>query len=354
MKCYSYTGINSALVALSSEVLKEGVWRDTPGFQAENSNRCLEFPYPVTIELKNPTARGVVIPERKWNKVLPFAESLWLGMGLNDLDVLPGKYVKNLYNFSDDGKFWRGGYGPRIREYNGLKKQYKISSKSYVKSQKVVDQLSYIIDLLKKDRNTRQALITIHDPIKDSSLSLKTKDQPCTRSIHFMIVQGALNCYVTMRSNDLLFGFSAVNVFNFTLMQEYVARMLGVPVGRYYHIAHNLHVYEKFIPKIKKFNNMQQAIDFDLSQIYETSPFEHTKTIEELDFAFEFVKYHEEKSYEKNIEFLLQLVENSSKYSDHIDDFFRYWAFAFYYRNMKKESMKYLNTLGKELSGFLV
>ena len=37
-------------------------------------------------------------------------------------------------------------------------------------------------------------------------------------------------------------------MFNFTLMQEYVAAIVGVPVGKYYHKADNLHVYKDFIP----------------------------------------------------------------------------------------------------------
>jgi thymidylate synthase len=37
---------------------------------------------------------------------------------------------------------------------------------------------------------------------------------------------------------------SAVNITNFTLMQEYVANIMNVPVGKYYHVANNLHMYD--------------------------------------------------------------------------------------------------------------
>lgn len=67
-----------------------------------------------------------------------------------------------------------------------------------------------------------------------------------------MVVNGKMNCYVDMRSNDVIWGFSAVNVFNFTLMQEYVAAMVGVPVGSYFHKVDNLHVYEDFWPLVKQ------------------------------------------------------------------------------------------------------
>lgn len=334
---YSYQGINEALIGLSKEILEKGVWRATPGFQSENSDRCLEFPFPVTVEIKNPTARLVRIPERKWSKILPFAESLWLALGWNNLDYLPGKYVKSLYNFSDDGETWRAGYGPRIRFYNGESDQYNIPSMKALPEQEV-DQLAYVINLLKKDLYTRQALITIHDPIKDSNVNLVTKDQPCTRSIHFMMsTEGELNCYVTMRSNDLLWGFSAVNVFNFTFMQEYIARMLGVKIGKYYHIAHNFHIYEKFLPRIKSFADysLEEGRKLDLDFVKDDTPFNHVKDVDSLDSALMEVLSFEKGSFEKDkeaLEDLLELIENKRR-----DNFFLEWILAFYLRNMKEE-----------------
>lgn len=55
---------------------------------------------------------------------------------------------------------------------------------------------------------------------------------------------GKLDLTVYMRSNDMLWGASAVNIFNFTFMQEYFSAMLGLEVGNYYHVANNFHYYE--------------------------------------------------------------------------------------------------------------
>ena len=64
-----------------------------------------------------------------------------------------------------------------------------------------------------------------------------------------------------------MWGFSAVNVFNFTLMQEYVAMMVGVPVGQYFHYADNLHVYEDFIPLVKGMA-MENVYDYPSQHFY--------------------------------------------------------------------------------------
>lgn len=267
--------LSMALVKVCQELQKNGVATTRRGFV------CKEFPGAVLIEITNPTDRYVRVPQRKWNKTLGWVESLWLARGDNSLEM-PASYVKNLVNFSDDGKFMRAGYGPRIRRYGDnfdsmvtlsgqlLPRQYKNgkadeSGRSRLKApgmyQNVTDQLRFVIEKFKQDIDTREAVITIHDPISDNfnqneedgdkSPLLLTKDTPCTRSIHFMIVDGKMNCYVDMRSNDVIWGFSAVNVFNFTLMQEYVAAIVGVPVGKYYHKADNLHVYEQFFPLVE-------------------------------------------------------------------------------------------------------
>jgi len=256
---FVFEGLNQALVGLSQELLSNGVKRNTPGLQKgiTESSYCLEFPEPVTVRIKKPQARHVLLRERKWNNMLPYAEALWIALGWNNLDDLPGKYVKSLYKFSDDGKGWRAGYGPRIRSFDSDASDYDVGE-NISGMEGAVDQLKFVIETLKKDPNSRQALITIHDPIKDDfdyEGNLKvTKDQPCTRSLHFMkdAKTGALKMNTTMRSNDLLWGFSAVNVFNFTWMQEYVADILGWEVGSYFHIAHNLHVYSNMLGTLEK------------------------------------------------------------------------------------------------------
>lgn len=256
---YKFQNLNQALIGMSEELMVRGRRRKTRGFD------CVEMPYPVIICITNPSDRHVTIPERKWNKVLPFIESLWIALGVNDLDTIPGHYVKSLYNFSDDGKFWRGGYGTRIRAFTGNGSDYKVSDPMHRNvfsgGTVVTDQLKYVIESFKRDINTRQAIIEIGDPAKDcfgnNGVIKVTKDFPCTRSLHFQVnTEGAMDLVVDMRSNDILWGFSAVNVFNFTFIQEYVANIVGVPVGNYYHKADNLHYYENFRDKIEFFSNL--------------------------------------------------------------------------------------------------
>lgn len=253
-----YKNLDQALVELSGVILRNGQWRETRGF------RCLELDFPVLMRITDPSDRYITLPERKWNKHLPFVESLWLASGTNHLDMVT-KYVKNMANFSDDGQFMRAGYGTRIRAYTGNQENYKVRDPKYRRvttfSGNTVDQLKFVVDILKKDKDSRQALITIHDPAKDSLDSSQnlvvSKDQPCTRSLQFMVNKGKLDMTVHMRSNDLIWGFSAVNITNFTFMQEYVSQILNIPVGDYYHFANNLHVYEDKLPLVEELSKLK-------------------------------------------------------------------------------------------------
>ena len=156
-----FEGINSFLVGTAKLLLKEGVKRHTRGFN------CYELPYPFFFKIKKPTARICTIPQRKWNPVLPFAESLWIALGRNDLNFI-GYYLKKMKNFSDDGLFLRGAYGPRIRYRNGTSNDYKIDYKFTITNHNnFVDQFDFIEKTFKKDINTRQAIIDIGDPLKD-------------------------------------------------------------------------------------------------------------------------------------------------------------------------------------------
>ena len=324
-----YEGINSFLVGASTLLLKYGVKRNTRGYN------CKELPAPFMFRIKNPTARLVTISERKWNPILPFAESLWLAIGRNDLELI-GHYLKNMQNFSDDGFFLRGGYGPRLRKYNGINNDYKIRNpynieySQLIKSE--VDQFKYIGLNFQRDINTRQAIIDIGDPPKDcfdKDGSLKeTKDFPCTRLLHFQKQPNAnkLNLTVYMRSNDFMWGASAVNIFNFTFIQEYFSQILNLDIGHYYHVANNFHYYEKHENDLKSISTVKIVND---------NGFRYSKSFNNLS---EFDKLANKLSLEE--EKLRQGKGNGLV--DFKDDFFNDWYKTFYVFN-KRTSVDFLN-----------
>ncbi len=169
--------------------------------------------------LDNPNANLIVSPARKLNYPFSVAEWLWLMLGYNDVSIISA-FNSQMNQFSDDGEFLAGSYGPMI-----------------------VEQLPYIYKTLTADPTSRQAVMTLWRP-----RPMTSKDVPCTVSFQFLVRNDRLTMLTTMRSNDLWLGFP-YDVFSFTQLQRYIAFRLGYQVGRYHHFAGSLHLYDRDIEK---------------------------------------------------------------------------------------------------------
>ena len=322
-----YSGINAFLIGSCRLLLNKGVQRKTRG------RICYELPEPYIFKILDPTSRIVTIPIRKWYAPLAYGESLWLATGRNDMDFI-NRYGSNMKTFSDDGVTMRGGYGPRLRHYDGNNTDYDVRSMRSETLQEV-DQFRYVVECFNKDINTRQAIINIGDPIKDcfsNDRSLKiSKDIPCTRMLHFMkdAISNKLNLIVTMRSNDLIWGASAVNIFNFTFMQEYFAAILGLEIGTYYHVANNMHYYEDKRKLVEEIAAVENVTDVH---------FEYKKSFKSLEAFDTLLKElsQEEMKMRKEI--------NSYQYHIFNDDFFQDWYNVLFCK-LTKRNVEFINPI---------
>jgi thymidylate synthase len=103
-------------------------------------------------------------------------------------------------------------------------------------------QLDRVVNQLKENPSTRQAVISIYDGKEAETFK---KDTPCTLAITFNIrADGKLHMSVMMRSMDIVFGFCN-DQYCFSRLQIMIAEKLNVKVGTYYHFACDAHVYER-------------------------------------------------------------------------------------------------------------
>lgn len=206
---------------------------------------------PATIVINNPRKRVIDHPVRKLNYGFMVGELLWILQGKNDLSIT--HYNKQWSNFSDDGEILNGAYGQRIFNYDGgegfVETRKEDNGMPVLELQEIkVNQFMQVYNRLKNDPESRQGTISLFDPTRDFA---QTKDVPCTNWMRFSIRNGKLNMLVGMRSNDLWFGYP-YDVYNFTMLQEIMAGMLGVEVGKYTHVADSLHLYEMHFEQAKK------------------------------------------------------------------------------------------------------
>lgn len=175
------------------------------------------------VTLTRPLERCIVVPHRNNDVFAAIAETMWVIAGRSDLAFLT-RYVKRAGDFSDDGVSWRAGYGPRMRSWGGK-----------------TDQLTAVVAELRHHPESRRAVISLFDPAADMA---PTKDVPCTDWLQFLLRDGVLSLAVTVRSNDLFWGFSGINTFEWSVLLEMVASWLDASVGTMTFFIGSLHVYE--------------------------------------------------------------------------------------------------------------
>ena len=192
--------------------------------QDSRNGEVLSFPTPVTSVYRYPDERVLFSPERNCNPFFHFIEGLWMIEGRDDLGTLT-MFAKKMADFSDDGEHVNGAYGYRWREWFGR------------------DQLSKVIDLLKQNPLDRRIVLQMWDPFRD--LGSDSKDVPCNTQVYFRVVNDALDMTVTNRSNDMIWGMYGANAVHFSMVQEYVASMVGMRMGKYYQVSNNAHIYKE-------------------------------------------------------------------------------------------------------------
>lgn len=193
-----------------------------------------------TFCIEDPNSSLIYIPGRNFSLVHAIHESLLIFCDDNHVKVA-GYFNKNIAQFSDDGTTLYGSYGHRI-----------------------ATRMQGVLGKLKEDHDTRQALLTIHR-VDDSIV--KTKDPPCTITLQFTIRDEKLNMHVYMRSNDIVWG-TPYDVFVFTTIQKVFANTLGIPVGKYYHTATSLHMYERDFEKCREYIGHCEPIEYKIEINY--------------------------------------------------------------------------------------
>ena len=205
-----FRNANSAYEYLHDRIIQEGVdFADTKAL------------FNVGFYITDPMDNKIINKERNWKEEYAEAEWQWYLSGDNHIKTLGdiyGKVPEIWKRMADDRGYVNSNYGWQWNRQ---------------------EQLSKIISMLKGNTETRQATISIYD---GKEIQEYKHDTPCTYAIQFTILHGRLDMCVTMRSNDLWYGFCN-DQYCFSKLQELVAKEVNMDIGSYYHFAHNLHIY---------------------------------------------------------------------------------------------------------------
>jgi thymidylate synthase len=175
----------------------------------------------VLLELQRPLAR-LSRSETRGRPFSSLGEFLWYLSRDNRLDFIR-HYIPDYDDETEDGETIHGGYGPRIFR------------------QRCQDQMRNVVTQLRGNPTSRRAVIQIFNA---EDIERRHTEIPCTCTFQFLIRRNRLHMLTTMRSNDAYIGLPH-DIFCFTLLQEVLARTLGVALGPYSHFVGSLHLYDE-------------------------------------------------------------------------------------------------------------
>lgn len=221
MRIYSGDGIGDIYYDLIRDITEHGRKIVTRGHE------CLELPGLVILEYQVPGACWMRIPGRKFNPFFALAEIPWILSGNGNVEWI-SYFNSNMRSFSDGDENFHGSYGRRIRKWYSATRDSE------------TDQILAVVKKLKADPFSRQAIISLWDPFLDNAY--ESKDIPCNNHICYTLRDGKLHQTVTIRSNDVVWG-TPHNAVQFTHLHAYVAGLLGVKMGLFTYVIHNLHYY---------------------------------------------------------------------------------------------------------------
>jgi thymidylate synthase len=179
--------------------------------------------------LRNVRDRLVTDNRRKLNVGLAVLEFVTTVTGITSIKPFVS-IARAFKEFEGDNGRLDGAYGGRLVTSEG-------------------SQLKAVYEMLSVKPLSRQAVVHFHGPEDVFGWKDYHPNVPCTQSIQFLIRHGCLDAIVTMRSNDLYLGLP-YDLFNFTMIHEFLALQLGIPVGRYFHNVGTLHAYNKDVQKL--------------------------------------------------------------------------------------------------------
>lgn len=226
---------------LVEEVMTRGKPRQGPkpegtialtGTQVRYENISEQFPLVTTRDMN-----------RAWEKVI-VPELLWIMSGSTNARDLH-QYDSTLWDrwaeVAEEKLDYKDGelgpiYGHQLRNFAGN-----------------VDQLTQIVGMLRRDPQTRRAMISFWNlsDVETPEGKHIVDVAPCIAMVHFLEMDGKLDMILTQRSADIPIGVPN-DVAEWALFQTLVAKEINLPPGDLVHQIHDAHIYNNQIPHMKK------------------------------------------------------------------------------------------------------
>jgi thymidylate synthase len=162
------------------------------------------------------------------------AELFWFMSGCSDNNILQ-KLGCGIWNDNANADYWK----PKAKFDGDLGRIYGVQWRSWMRPDgTTVDQLSDVIERIKKDPNDRRLIVSAWNPGELDQMALP----PCHMAFQFFVADGKLSIHMYQRSCDTFLGVP-FNIASYSLMLHIVAQMTGLVADEVILTLSDVHIY---------------------------------------------------------------------------------------------------------------
>ena len=110
---------------------------------------------------------------------------------------------------------------------------------------RVIDQLSMVIDTIRRNPDSRRMLVTAWNPAEVDQMALP----PCHCLFQFYVAGGKLSCQLYQRSADVFLGVP-FNIASYALLTMMIAQVCGLQPGEFVHTTGDTHIYRNHFEQV--------------------------------------------------------------------------------------------------------
>jgi len=157
-------------------------------------------------------------------------ELLWFIKGDTNVKYLQDHGVRIWNEWADENGDLGPVYGAQWRNFNN----------------EGIDQLSDVIERIKKTPNDRRLIVTAWNPSQIGQMKLP----PCHMMFQFYVANGKLSCMLYQRSCDMFLGVP-FNIASYALLTMMIAQVCSLKPGEFVHTLGDTHIYHNHFDQVR-------------------------------------------------------------------------------------------------------
>lgn len=160
-------------------------------------------------------------------------ELLWFLKGETNIAYLKENGVSIWDEWADANGELGPVYGKQWRRWEG-------------KNGQVVDQITALIQEIKKNPDSRRLIVSAWNVAELSEMAL----MPCHSLFQFYVADGRLSCQLYQRSADVFLGVP-FNIASYALLTHMIAQVCQLKPGDFVHTFGDVHIYSNHFEQVK-------------------------------------------------------------------------------------------------------